>query len=76
MDLPGILSAYAITFGWAIIGSFSMGLGIIVAVKLFDLATPRLDEWDLIEKGNVAMAIVLAAIILAVGFVIASAVHP
>ena len=76
MDLPNIVNAYAITFGWAIVGSFSMGLGIIIAVKLFDLATPRLDEWDLIAKGNVAMAIVLAAIILAVGFVIASAVHP
>lgn len=76
MDLPNIVNAYAITFGWAIVGSFSMGLGIIIAVKIFDLATPRLDEWGLIEKGNVAMAIVLAAIILAVGFVIASAVHP
>lgn len=76
MNVEGILTAYAITFGWAIVGSVSMALGIVIAIKLFDLATPQLDEWDLIAKGNLAMAIVLAAIILAVGLVISSAVHP
>jgi len=73
MDLA---SAYAITFGWAIIGSVSMGIGIALALKLFTLSTPRLDEWELIKQGNLAMAVVLASIIVAVGVVIASAVRP
>jgi len=76
VTFEGILTSYAITFGWAIVGSVSMALGIVIAIKLFDLATPRLDEWELITKGNLAMAIVLAAIVLSVGLVIASAVHP
>lgn len=76
MTLETISTAYAITFGWAIVGSVSMGIGIIIALKLFDLATPQIDEWDLISKGNVAMSIVLASIVIAVGLVIASAVQP
>lgn len=76
MNLTTIFNAYAITFGWAIVGSIAMSLGIVIALKLFTLATPRLDEWDLISKGNVAMAIVLASIVIAVGIVIASAVQP
>jgi uncharacterized membrane protein YjfL (UPF0719 family) len=74
--VPDIFRAYLITFGWAIVGSVSMGLGIIIALKMFTIATPKVDEWDLINKGNIAMAIVLAAIVISLGMVIASAVHP
>jgi hypothetical protein len=41
-----IFTAYLITFGWAIVGSVGMGVGIVIALKLFDLSTPRLDEWE------------------------------
>jgi uncharacterized membrane protein YjfL (UPF0719 family) len=75
MDIGGIFTAYAVTFGWAITGSISMGLGIIIALKLFDLST-KVDEWELIRQGNIPMAIVLAAVIIALGIVIAAAVHP
>ena len=71
-----IFQAYLITFGWAIVGSISMGLGIIIALKLFDLSTPKVDEWELIKQGNIAMAIVLSAVIIALGIVIAGAIHP
>jgi uncharacterized membrane protein YjfL (UPF0719 family) len=71
-----ILWAYLITFGWAIVGSVSMGLGIIIAVRMFELATHRVDEWELIKQNNIAMAIILAAVILAVAIVIASAIQP
>ena len=72
----GIFTAYLITFGWAVVGSVGMGLGIIIALKMFDFSTPKVDEWEMIKQGNIAMAIVLAAVILAVGFVVAGAIHP
>ena len=72
----GIFSGYLITFGWAIVGSIGMGLGIIIALKMFDLSTSKIDEWELIKQGNIAMAIVLAAVIISVGIVVAGAVHP
>jgi len=71
-----ILLTYLITFGWAIVGSVSMGLGIIIAVKMFELSTHRVDEWELIKQNNMAMAIIMAAVILSVALVISSAIQP
>ena len=74
--MPEIVRAYLITFGWAIVGSVSMGLGIIIALKMFNISTPKVDEWELIKNGNIAMAIIMAAVVISLGLVIASAVHP
>lgn len=71
-----ILKAYLVTFGWAIVGSIAMGLGIIIALKLFTLSTRKVDEWELIKQNNMAMAVVLAAVIISLGIVIGSAIHP
>lgn len=64
--------AYAITFGWAIVGSVSMGVGVFLALRIFTLATRGIDEWKLIKEGNIPMAIILAALIIAIGLVVAS----
>ena len=73
--MPQILEAYAITFGWAVVGSVAMGLGIIIALKLFCLSTRNVDEWELIKQGNMAMAVVLAAVVVSLGIVISAAIH-
>lgn len=72
VDIHPIFTAYLITFGWAIVGSLSMGLGVFLALKVFTLATRGVDEWALIKAGNMPMAIILAALILSVGWVVAS----
>ena len=71
-----VLKAYLITFGWAIVGSIGMGLGIIIALKLFAFSTREVDEWELIKQGNLPMAVILASVVISLGFVIASAVRP
>ena len=71
-----ILRAYLITFGWAIVGSVGMGMGIIIALKMFTLSTREVDEWKLIKDGNIPMAIIRASVIISLGIVIAAAVHP
>lgn len=65
-----IFEAYLITFGWAIVGSLSMGIGIIITIKLFDLSTRDVDEWQLIKEGNIPVAIILAAVIISLGIVV------
>ena len=72
MDGTQILTSYAVTFGWAMVGSVSMGLGVFIALKIFTVATRDVDEWKLIREGNMAMAIILAALILSLGIVVAS----
>jgi len=71
-----ILFAYLVTFGWAIVGSISMGVGIILTIRLFDWSTKDVDEWQLIKDGNIAMGIILSSIILALGYVVGSVVGP
>jgi uncharacterized membrane protein YjfL (UPF0719 family) len=71
-----ILIAYAVTFGWAIVGSISMGCGIIIAVKMFEFSTRNVDEWELIKANNTSMAMILSSVIIAVALVIAQAVRP
>ncbi len=74
--MQDIFIAFLITFGWAIVGSVSMGIGIIITIKLFDFSTRDVDEWDLIKKGNMAMALILASVIISLGIVVASAIKP
>lgn len=71
-----IFIAYLVTFGWAIVGSLSMGFGIILTIRLFDWSTKDVDEWQLIKDGNIAMSIILASVILALGYVVGSVVGP
>ena len=54
-----------------------LGLGLILlGFKLFDWITPKMDiQKELAEKHNVAVAIVVAAILLGVCYLVASVVH-
>jgi len=71
-----ILRSYLITFGWAVVGSVGLGVGVFVALSIFDLCTTRVDEWELIKNGSIPMAIVLAAIIIGCAIVVAACVLP
>jgi uncharacterized membrane protein YjfL (UPF0719 family) len=66
------------TFGEAMLWSVSFGLvGIVLTVlgyKIFDWMTPIEVEKELAEKHNVAVAIVVAAVILGVAWVVAAAI--
>lgn len=73
--MPPIVEAYLVTFGWAIVGSVAMAIGLVIAIKIFDLATTKIDEWEEIKKGNMAAAVVIASVIFSVGYVIAAAIR-
>lgn len=64
-----IFQQYLITFGWAITGALSMGISLGIVVKIFSWITP-IEEWKEIEKGNVAMGIILAAVVIGAALVI------
>ena len=69
-----IVEAYLITFGWALVGSIAMAIGLVIAIKIFDLATTKIDEWKEISEGNMAVAVVISSVILSVGYVIGAAI--
>ena len=58
-----VIGLFAFIFGWF----FSAILSVGIAIRAFDLLTTRIDEWEEIQKRNVAVAIMLAVLILLVG---------
>lgn len=49
--------------------------GIILAVALFDLLTGQIDELAELQKGNMAVAALMAAVVLAVSFLMSGAIQ-
>jgi uncharacterized membrane protein YjfL (UPF0719 family) len=68
--------AYAQTIGWAITGSVAMGLGLVIALKVFTVCTPKVDEWELVKQGNLPMGIILAAVVIGTSIVVAVCTKP
>ena len=56
-------------------GVHSQALGLGILLRVFDWLTP-IDEWDEIRKGNISVAIIMAAVILALGIAIGFAIMP
>ena len=66
---------YLIAIGWGVVGAISMAFGLAILLKVFDWLTP-IDEWEEVRKGNTSVAIILAAVILALGIAIGFAIMP
>jgi uncharacterized membrane protein YjfL (UPF0719 family) len=66
---------YLIAIGWGVVGAISMACGLAILLKVFDWLTP-IDEWEEVRKGNTSVAIILAAVILALGIAIGFAIMP
>lgn len=64
-----IVQEVARAIGWSFLAALLMGLGTGLGVWFFDKMTPGLDEMEELRKGNIAVAIVVAAVILAIGYV-------
>ena len=70
-----LITQYVITFGWALTGAISMAVSLGVLTKLFSMISP-INEWEELKNGNLAVAIVFAAVVIATGFVIGLTVMP
>ena len=76
IDFGLLLRAYAQTIGWAIAGGVGMGLGLIVALKIFTLLTRDVDEWALVKANNIPIGIILGAVVIGTSIVIAVCAKP
>jgi len=73
MTPQSVLIDWLLALGWALVGALSMAIALAILLWLFDRLTP-IKQWEKIEEGNIAVAIVLAAVIIAFSLVVASAV--
>lgn len=52
-----------------------MAVGLGVLLRVFDWLTP-IDEWEEVKKGNISVAVIMAAVILALGIAVGFAIMP
>ena len=64
------LQMYIRGLGWAIIASLGFAVGIAVAIKIFDLFSTKIDEWEEIKKGNLGVALIIVALIISVAAIV------
>ena len=70
-----VLWNYLYMFGYGIAGAITMSVALALLVRVWTWVTP-LNDWEEIKKGNVAVAITLAAVILGFSLVVALAIMP
>ena len=70
-----ILIDYLKLIGWGAVGIVTMAFSLWILLSLFTWLTP-VDEWDELKKGNIAIAIVMAAVIIGFALVISAAIAP
>jgi len=73
--MPVLLIDYLKTFGWGVTGAVTMAVSLWILLKVFTWLTP-VDEWEELKKGNLGIAVVMAAVIVGFAIVVASMVAP
>lgn len=70
-----LLQNFGFLFGYGISAALTMAAGLVILIKIWDHFTP-IDEWEELKKGNIAVAIVTAAVIISLALVVAAAIQP
>jgi uncharacterized membrane protein YjfL (UPF0719 family) len=70
-----LLVDYLKAFGWGVVGAITMAISLWILLRVFTWLTP-VDEWDELKKGNVGIAIVMAAVIVGFAIVVGAMVAP
>ncbi len=68
-----ILTQYLLALGWGIVGAIAMAVSLVVLLKVFTWLTP-VDEWAELKNGNLGIAIVMGAVIIAFGLVVGASI--
>jgi len=65
-----MLNKWAMNLGWIIVASIGFGLGTGIAIKIFDLVSVGIDEWEEVKKGNLGVSAIIVSIIVMVGVIV------
>jgi uncharacterized membrane protein YjfL (UPF0719 family) len=58
------------SMAWALVAAVSFAFAMALAIKVFDVLSKDIDEWEEIKKGNIGVALIFVAMILSVGLVL------
>jgi len=69
-ELSLTLWQYGRSLGWALVAAISFAVAMGLSIKVFDWMSGEIEEWEEIKKGNIGVALIIVAMILAVGLVL------
>ena len=64
LDWGTILMQYARAIGWSITAAVGFAFGIGIALKVFDMLSTDIDEWEEIKKGNMGVSLIFISLIV------------
>mgnify|MGYP001166318705 CR=1 FL=1 len=70
LDWGTILMQYARAIGWSITAAVGFAFGIGIALKVFDMLSTDIDEWEEIKKGNMGVSLIFISLIVMVGLLV------
>jgi len=70
-----IFQQYLISLGWGLTGAITMAISLSLLIVVFNKLTP-IDEWSEIKKGNIGVALILAALIIGFAIVVGLSIVP
>tara|TARA_B100000941_G_scaffold262508_1_gene215318 strand:+ start:199 stop:435 length:237 start_codon:yes stop_codon:yes gene_type:complete len=66
----GLLTQYLRAVGWSITAAVGFAFGIGIALKVFDMLSTDIDEWEEIKKGNIGVSLIFISLIIMVGLLV------
>ena len=66
----GMFAQYGRSLLWAITAAIGFGLGVGIALKVFDWLSTDIDEWEEIKKGNMGVSLIFVSLIVMVGLIV------
>ena len=69
-SLSGMLMQYGRSLLWAITAAIGFGLGVGISLKVFDMLSTDIDEWEEIKKGNMGVSLIFVSLIVMVGILV------
>ncbi len=70
LSFTDLLTKWGVALGWIIVAALGFAFATGLSIKVFDLLTTNIDEWEEIKKGNMAMALILVSVIVMMGLII------
>ena len=70
MSFKDLLVKWGVALGWIIVASIGFAFGVGISIKVFDLLTKNIDEWEEVKKKNWVVGMILVALIVMIGLII------
>ena len=70
IDWGILLGQYLRAIGWSITAAVGFAFGIGIALKVFDMLSTDIDEWEEIKKWNMGVSLIFVSLIIMVGLLV------